>query len=1813
MAIRSAYINGETVYIDDNGRRYTPEQARQLNNVAVPDYSLTSRIAMTVGNAPDMESPSEIVRSAREEIDSSRTPTAVQNTANYDFFKNTDADKNQRAENAAPQFNIPQQDIVTAAKETQDEAIQKAETPRYDFEEMQQKAPVLSRFLNTPENMAVMHDDIQTLQETESIGEEISTAFELSRKMYRLNEIDHEAKEKGIQFDQLDAETQKERKQLLARINTLQAKMPKSVFSVGTAVQLATSFGEDLVASLQPALIGAASGALAGSTVLPGLGTVGGAITGALWGTTFGQAASAGIQASAEKYRELINKGYNATDAQRGATLTGGVNFLVNMAFMKGIGKTASIVNTANKTGVLKQLGYNTIENSVLGAAVGAGDVLGNKSADDNYTYWNMDDIQTMAGGAASMALLGAVMNVPGLGWAGVNALREQAYKSRLMKRNPELYRKFTNETTPFEVSVNTDRFYNYLSSLEPEQAQIIMRHIGLTDEDLARHMTTGEDIRMDSGTAITLPQGVLEDMYADMKVDGKPSLREIDEAYHDGDAVPEKDNPVRKEADEELLRKSEMEEENARTQEISDEVDNDRTYLASNLLEGTPSEAQKEDSLTFNLQLFGHKKAKTVASEFQGGKLTPEAEAEFERIAEKYGYSSGDEMAKDILSKRTKDEEKSARVGEMILNVRRENGTDAEGLDIRAQLNDDNIRKTADELETMRKASTMEGMEAKEDTATDEMAKNLDIMESVLDLDEMANGRKAQGLREKMAALRKELNEKWKAKVSDVKEEKKALRKELNEKWKAKVSDVNEKWKAKVSDVKEEKKDLVKRYNDILKEVKESTKDSPMRRAARSGTVKVSDVNKIARYSLSKMSIKEARDFRKLFADARKARANSEKAYRKAVKTKFPSMKNVDAVTETGNVPSTTDSMQIAIFFKNRELVLQQMAKDAIRMNDTVRKWEANIRQVQKALPKDRSKAMHGKTAFSGDEYGYNQLGILLERFGVPAKGFSPQMAPESLYDWAIKTGGMPRDKSNRIIGEVDPQTGSLRDWVEIVNGATGAVRIPDWILREGDRFNFYDLTADRAEDFINTLNNIRHVSKNMRNLISEGRKENVNDLMKGMIEELNQSGNNHRKSEETRNSRSGFTRMFHDQQNMDTIIRTISPVHKKLMEFWQERQWNLMSKESADLKVYKDQFQKIWERYTAKEKNRISNKKIYLESMGVNCTKSDLIAIALNLGSEGNREKLLRTKPVDFEDAHDWNLGNIMDELQKNLDERDWETVQMTWNLVGSLWDKIAEHELRVTGFTPKMVAPEGFEVTVNGKKISLTGGYYPLKKDFRGNVMDAQVSETERLTGANHSAMVATTAHGFAKERTNAQYSVSLDLNNSITHVVDVLHDYYFRDYCADANRIFSNKEFQDALYRAGGVNTVIDFRDYIKAIAGSENRNVGYEGMSRIASFCRNSSARASIMFNLGVLTQNFANVLLYPGAVKGFGVSDAVMGMLRYGLCDYWAKSLWRFWDKQSAAKYAEMYLSPMMNDRLQRPDLTMRDFMPDGRLNAKGLLRRGYDHLVDFSGYLMYFSDSLTSVPMWRQAYHKKLMETGDTEAASRFADTLIQRVNGPTRGYNASKFMRADAGTFYGMCNTFMGFFNTEFNRWVVEASRVAGRDMRQDIKNLPRFLAFAASRMGVFALLSNVLMGKTPDEDADNEEWTKWAAASALEYPLMNIGLVKDVAPVAIESMLGMDNFGYRPPIAFNLFGQSVRALDAMGKYVSADRGTREEDQALENMLEQTGKTALVVTGGPTILNNIFWNAYNYDQGVITEWRPTDFMRRRPKKERE
>lgn len=792
-----------------------------------------------------------------------------------------------------------------------------------------------------------------------------------------------------------------------------------------------------------------------------------------------------------------------------------------------------------------------------------------------------------------------------------------------------------------------------------------------------------------------------------------------------------------------------------------------------------------------------------------------------------------------------------------------------------------------------------------------------------------------------------------------------------------------------------------------------------------------------------------------------------------------------------------------------------------------------------------------------------------------------------------------------------------TLKEWSErMKKRGLETVDIPDWLFDENAVLDWRRLNIDQLQDVMSALRNIHHTANFEHRLFTMHRRVNIEELAIQLSQHLaknvpaKEREKNADNIEPEENKLKNFAEgWLNSQVKFDTLLHKADGYHDfgLMHEVFLRPVKDAADGESVHLRRLTEAFQKLWhDHYSQAEIKQIFDEKKYYPELGNEATKQRLLAIALNMGNDFNKQRLFdngivgyKYVPNAFGKGQDntWNEQMAQQLLRKNLTTKDWDFVQGVWDLINEPWGAISEMHKRLTGFTPGKVEAVPFAIaTADGKMAQLRGGYYPIKYDWRTDKRAEKEKLEEDALYAGSPATFATTKQGHTKRRVS-KYSgqVSLELSLIDRHIAEVLHDLYFRPIVIDMRRLLGNPILEDALKRNLGRGGYRSFKAQLDNIADGGPYQGGVKPINDAVEFLRRNTTISVLAAKTSIVIENLANPWLFANAIEGFTGKDAVAAA-GFALTKYGPQSIART-ESALALQQFVFSKSPMMKDKSENYDVTMRQLRQTTFFGQDSKMLKTANALV-------VATDDFFAIPMWWTCYKKfndqfiregKKADVADKLAIER-ADMLINRVLGSGRRYDAAEYTRSRHALVRAL-NMFSSFMNNEFNRWCREMGHVAKEH------DYERFVYFVANRM-MWVTCSMLLAGKWPD-DLTPKELLKWWFGGAID----NIGgmffILRDFTPVVTSKITGSYNFGYRPsPLIGAIEDMIIKPADTMLGFA----GGKKKGQ---DVLESGTKAASYAVPYPQQLNTWFFNAADYVFNGSTP-RPRDLYRRRPKKER-
>lgn len=625
-----------------------------------------------------------------------------------------------------------------------------------------------------------------------------------------------------------------------------------------------------------------------------------------------------------------------------------------------------------------------------------------------------------------------------------------------------------------------------------------------------------------------------------------------------------------------------------------------------------------------------------------------------------------------------------------------------------------------------------------------------------------------------------------------------------------------------------------------------------------------------------------------------------------------------------------------------------------------------------------------------------------------------------------------------------------------------------------------------------------------------------------------------------------------------------------------------------------------------TLEERNAMAREE-WNEDLQANICRYNLIKMLGYLGTESSSDKLCSTAETStfktfFPKSELWVSGdleqtrsNLLEFLGRTLTEKEIAYTQKIIDAANAPWNEFRAMNTRTQGFSPKK--EEAFPAILtlaNGKQVAFKGGYLPL---VRYGDSGSKPKATKIADAADERAMInnfriTKTSSGASKERDSSVYPLDLRADAEAFRIKETIHDMAFRETVDTYRKLLSNEAVYLRLKETLGLTRFRILLRYIEAACTEGNNDSQGENgeLNFLVNTLRSKLTNVVILGNIKVITQNLGNITLYGANVEGYSHARVVRAIAGF----YKNIRQKGYWQQQTDFVYEK---SSWMRERAKAPDFSL-SLVKEEQGRQESYKKFIQDVCVD----AMVFTDNMTAIPVWVDAYHMKRNAGTPEKEAIRYADTVIRRALGATRKYDVAPIMRS--GPWAKLFTMFQSFANARYNE-VIREKGLIGKHIRKGEyeEAFKRALSYMIAKLFLFTGLSTVLAFENPFED-DDDGWKKWLKELLL-YPFTMQGPVGGFSSKLASSAFGMRTFSYRiTPI------QSIpeQAQWAWEKAIKVREGKGEWSDLIEPAAGLLGLYFEV----PTQVNKLFFNAYDILYNDMIP-KASDLIRRRPKRERD
>lgn len=543
---------------------------------------------------------------------------------------------------------------------------------------------------------------------------------------------------------------------------------------------------------------------------------------------------------------------------------------------------------------------------------------------------------------------------------------------------------------------------------------------------------------------------------------------------------------------------------------------------------------------------------------------------------------------------------------------------------------------------------------------------------------------------------------------------------------------------------------------------------------------------------------------------------------------------------------------------------------------------------------------------------------------------------------------------------------------------------------------------------------------------------------------------------------------------------------------------------KQDANKKI-----QNLLSMYSRKEWTTMRSKKDYTygyDSTGqpYHWTKEQVLCMALNMGAQSNRARLIETVGG--------NEAQMMDFLDKTLDKRDWDFVEGIWSHVNEYWGERNKIQNDLYG-TPMGKVP-GLKIQLrNGRTIN--GMYYPIKYDRKlagiTNERAANEIAAEDLQGI--SAFALGMGSTKSREKGSGGQLLRLDLDVYTSHISEAIQHVSMREATVDVYKLLNRKEVVSTLERTIGTEGLSMMRQWV-----SDNWHSSIIEMSEwngTLNRLRHNYAFATMGYRVSTALLNVLNIFGMMDRMGPYNALKATADFYFGGGPNAFrnVRDQYRFITQKSTymrERAANMDRDMVLGDKIQvgQNESEIRSLITHGKY--------GIDKINSGAFKIMAWTDEMFSLPEWMATYkgtmrklslEGKLSQEEMNAEAVRLADKAVRETFGSGEVKDQTAFMRK--GDWLTKMTSFFSYTNLVTNQFIR-----AGYEMydHRNIKPLLTATLFWWLLNGFFEACLRELW----DDSKDDDKWRKkliYVMASG--GPLGGVPVIRGALPSAANYM--------------------------------------------------------------------------------------------------
>lgn len=600
----------------------------------------------------------------------------------------------------------------------------------------------------------------------------------------------------------------------------------------------------------------------------------------------------------------------------------------------------------------------------------------------------------------------------------------------------------------------------------------------------------------------------------------------------------------------------------------------------------------------------------------------------------------------------------------------------------------------------------------------------------------------------------------------------------------------------------------------------------------------------------------------------------------------------------------------------------------------------------------------------------------------------------------------------------------------------------------------------------------------------------------------------------------------------------------------------------------------QQVMKVYEKKELFHIRTERIYNIGTVYSMTKEQVLALALNWGTKNNRQRVIETVGLSDQEEAEVLIDKAFSEF---LEDKDWDFVEKTWELINSYYAERSAVQERLYG--SPMHKERGVTFTINGRKIR--GQYYPIVYDptVDGAAKDYEVEDI--IKSQMSSSAVWGMGMSATKSRVQLVKGKKLLLSfDVIPRAIDeAINHISMREAATDVNRLLNNRALSDYIVRTTGVETLQMLKTWVRDNWQSEISKSSR--LDRVLQDLRRNTSMAIMSYRTSTALLNVLNVIPMTKEIGLLNTVRAITEFMGYPLSDRYV----------SNRKFV-MERSIFLRERIHTLDHDLHEglsiggkgmtFFPNSDIGrsiseTKYMTKEVRDTISRYGYVFITETDLMLSMPLWKFAYEQKVAELLpkgldqeyiEAEAISA-ADRQVRRVFGSGDTKDSVELQRKK-NSLVALFTPFYTYANTVLNA-LVEGG-YAAVDKQDYMKLFNHILFWVVLQNMSEALLRSTWSG----DDDDAESLLKKMLSSVVTGSFVGFPILRDGVSLAMDMAMGKPSMSK---------GNETVALSLMPKLLELYRNVKSSKKSWIDVMRSTSQVSNRLTGFSDTFTDGFW----------------------------